>query len=246
MSIPEGGTGATTDTGARAAIKTNVQTYTRVSQLGLTSGVPTINEVFAAMPAGSSGHFESAELLSSEAMSSLGRYNIYKDVNVNRSSVFFVSKLASGGIGFRGMNASTAIFDPPWYKLYTAANASEIAPAIGLSQVSTTTPVTPSTIGGGGKLTSMSLYKIGKMVVGHFLYEGMSLAANSATTDAAIIPTEYRPPSGVSISAACRGTGNSNVMKASISGGTLTLYTEVAATWAIVDATWITDYATED
>ena len=90
-----------------------LKTYTAVSQLGFTAGVPTINEVYSAMPYDSELSCYAGEFLSTEVPSLFGAITLSKANNINRGHLVFWGK-EEGGKTYRQYLLSNGTFSGIW------------------------------------------------------------------------------------------------------------------------------------
>ena len=117
LSLSSGGLGATTDSGARAILKTYMQTFTSVAQLGLTVGEPTLNEVFSAMPANSKMLCMNSELASGESPALYGEIEIFRSYYQGWSFAVFHGRTSAYGTYKKYLVSPYTSFDTNWISM---------------------------------------------------------------------------------------------------------------------------------
>jgi hypothetical protein len=109
----------------------NLKTYTNVAQLGLASGEPTINAVFAAMPSNSILRCTPDHFVSGETPTLYGHIELYKGSNIARSSLVFWGKDTGDGIHRKYLETAGTAFRAEWHRILDYPNAAAALSALG-------------------------------------------------------------------------------------------------------------------
>ena len=216
----------------------NQQTYTTVTQLGLTAGVPTINEAFTAMPNDSKLVAVAGDFASGQTPSTYGTVVIQKTSHSARCFCEFKGKEAGDHRYLQYTVGSGGAFTGTWVMDYTAADVTQILSDAGLSISSTSTPAT-SSASEFGTLLIFDLYKCGNVVTFDARYSGMTLSIGS-NTENAIIPTGYIANLGyVALAAYCTDS-SANVQAYTNNSGNIVVRTNTAITNILISGSWVT------
>lgn len=234
LGYANGGLPSTTEAGVRTEIKTNLKTYTTVAQLGFSAGVPTINEVYASMPNDSTIMCYAGEFASGQTPSLYGFVEIAKSSSTNRAKCLFNGK-ESGSKDYRLYLLPGGTFDSSWKLNYNRANISDMLTDLGIATVSTTTTAVTPTL---GTVDLFYLYKIGKVVTFNMRY---TTTISATGTEAAIIPTAYRPSMAyVALKCYSSGTNPFDHEAYVTDAGTIKVRLGTAVTDLILSGSWIT------
>jgi hypothetical protein len=236
LALSSGGLGSNTAVGGRATLKTYIQTFTSVTQLGFTSGVPTLNEVFAAMPKDSIIRCANGEFASGESPVLYATIEIYNAYYPGWSYAMLYGRPATYGTFRKYLVSPYTAFDTTWNRVYDSAAIATLLTDIGLATVSTTTPAVTPTL---GTVDLFYLYKVGKVVTFNMQYTAITTVAGS-NTEAAVIPTAYRPVDGfVALTTYC--TNSSVLTQAYVNNiGELRIRVESPITNLVLSGSWIT------
>ena len=231
-----GGLGSNSEASARTALKTNIQTFTSVTQLGLTAGVPTLNEVFAAMPNNSDLKCLNSDLAAAESPALYGTIYVHKSLYPGWSYAHFSGRNSTYKDYRKYLVSPYTSFDSTWILQYDAASTTQIASDLGVTITETTTPATTPTL--SASYDGFRLYKIGKMTVFNIRY---TATISASGTDAAIIPTAYRPAEAY-VALGCYSSGSNpfDAQAYATSAGTIRVRIASAVTDIIVSGSWIT------
>ena len=238
LALSGGGLGSNTAAGGRATLKTYTQTFTSVTQLGFTAGVPTLNEVFAAMPADSLAQIQNGDLAAGESPALYGTIEIHRSYYPGWSYAVFYGRASSYGTFRKYLVSPYTAFEDTWVRNYDAAAISTIKTDLGISDpVTTTTPGATSIL--GGTISIFRLYKDGKVVTFNMQYSAITTVAGN-NTEAAVIPAAYRPTDGyVALTTYCT---NSSVLTQAYanSAGEIRIRVESPITNLLLSGSWIT------
>ena len=212
-----------------------MKTYTLVSQLGFTAGVPTINEVFTELPNNSMLICSAGEFASGETPTAIGSVELVRTGASSRSWLLFHGKGWSEYEYFQRLVSAGTSFDGTWHMVFSDLNATTILSTIGLSISSTTTPDATPTL---GTVDQFYLYKVGKVVTFNARY---TTTISASGTEAAIIPTAYRSAKAV-IALACHSSGaNPYDAQACITdAGTIQVRIAAAVSDLTISGSWVT------
>ena len=125
-----------------------IKTYTLVSQLGFTAGIPTINEVFTAMPNGARLSCEGSSFASGQTPTAYGQIELVKSAVTARSYLLFHGKQGPDGICFQGLISAGTSFDGVWHEVVAKDELLNLTYPVGAIYMSVAS-TSPATLFGG-------------------------------------------------------------------------------------------------